>query len=113
MKIPLTLLTVLAVLSVGSTAGASNTSPGLISRIHIMNNGLVFFHHAGQRAPAPPTCHTNGTRWAFDGATPAGQAKLSALLSAYALKKPITIVGLDVCNAWPDTETVNYFIIED
>lgn len=108
-----TMLLCAALWSVASAAAASSTSPGLVTRIHILNGGIVLFYQTSTRAPAPPACHNSPGRWAFNGTTPAGQAKLSALLSAYAMKKPVTVIGLDNCADWPDTESVNYFVIEE
>lgn len=37
----------------------------------------------------------------------------AALLTAYMAHKRIMVFGNGVCDVWGDTETVNYFQIED
>ncbi|PXA84658.1 hypothetical protein DMC18_23630 [Caulobacter sp. D5] len=93
---------------VAPTAQASSSASGLVIYLHVMDNGTVLFHHLGSRT-ATPTCATNTARWAFDGSTPAGQAKLALLTTAYATKQPIVVYGKGACNVWGDTETVEYF----
>lgn len=97
----------------GGSAAASEAGPGLIHNIYIMENGVVLFHLTGDRTTLP-TCGTpNPSRWAFDSTTPAGQAKLSFLLTAYTSQKPIAIHGMGTCPQWADTETISHFMIAD
>ncbi|HWW27426.1 MAG TPA: hypothetical protein VNZ85_16200 [Caulobacter sp.] len=113
-RLGLILATAILGLGLGGPASASNASAGLITHIIVNDNGVVLFTHSGTRT-TPPTCSgpTVGARWAFDGSTGAGHAKLSALLSAYALGKQIWIVGTGSCAAWGDTESVGFFEIQD
>lgn len=103
-----------AALSLGnmSAAYASDAGAGIIQDIWAMPNGTILFNHAGART-GPPGCQNGNTpkRWAIDGSTPAGQATLAALLTAYSLGKPIFIYGTGACPNWPDTETVSWFAI--
>jgi hypothetical protein len=63
---------------------------------------------------ARPACATYfPTRWAFDSTTPAGQAKLSLLLTAYTTQKPIAVYGTATCSQWGDTETTSHFMTAD
>jgi len=75
--------------------------------MHVMASGVVLFHLSGNRTDLLACGNQIPTRWAFDGKTAAGQARLSLLLTAYASGKPIRIYGVAACPDWPDTE--NYF----
>jgi hypothetical protein len=74
----------------------------------------VLFNVTAART-ALPACQGPGLndRWAFDGSTPAGQAKLSALLSAYAMQKKLVVIGKGTCPDWGDTESVNWMRVVD
>jgi len=113
-RLGLILATVFFGLGLGASASASTTDAGYVSHIIINDNGVILFTHTGTRT-TPPACSgpTLGTRWAFDGSTGAGHAKLSALLSAYALHKRIWVVGTGACANWGDTESVNFFELEE
>lgn len=107
-------LTVLAIsLGFGSAAHASEVGPGTIHNIFVMDNGVVLFHMTGNRTALPACGTPNPSRWAFDSTTPAGQAKLSFLLTAYSSQKPVAIHGTAACPNWADTETVSYFMTAD
>lgn len=99
-----------ALLLASSNAYASTAQPGYISQIFAMANGVVMFSSSGARS-TPPGCQSAGVsqRWAIDATTPAGQAKVAALLTAYSLRKQIQIVGTGACPNWSDTETLDYF----
>lgn len=99
-----------AALLQGAPAAASSTGAGHVSVIQVLDNGVVLFNHDGDRT-AVPGCATNLGRWTFDGATPAGQAKLAVLMSAYALNKTIAINGLGACNQLGGMESVSTFYI--
>jgi hypothetical protein len=103
-----------AAVALSSTAWASSAGSGYVSHIIINDNGVVLFTHSGTRT-SPPSCSgaTLGARWAFDGSTAAGQAKLAALLSAYGLHKQISILGAGACPVWGDTESVTFFEFQD
>lgn len=99
--------------SLASPVQASNASVGYISEITVLQSGIILFNSSGTRT-AMPSCQAAGLplRWAFNGTTAAGQAKLAALLSAKGMGKPIRIYGTGACPDWGDSETVNYFIID-
>lgn len=99
-------------LPLGATpAMASNSSVGSISIVLPHSAGL-FFNQSGSRT-STPTCHTAGTRWVINTGTPQGQAMAAALLTAYSLGKRISVQGTGNCSLWGDTESVDYFVIED
>ena len=100
-------------LLLGTAAHASNAGPGRIHNVHAMPNGVILFYLEGPR-DAPPTCGSGQpTRWALDGSTPAGQARLSLLLTAYSSQKQVSVRGTSTCPDWLDTETVSYFMTGD
>jgi hypothetical protein len=100
-------------LFVSCPANAGTSSPSFISQIMPFYAGL-FFVSIGNREAAP-ACATSdgGRRWIINSATPQGQTMAAALLSAYALKKRITVYGTGLCDLWGDTESVSHFVIED
>lgn len=85
------------------------TTAGYISQVYPTNWGMVYFQHSGTRATRP-ACATQN-RWVINMSNSGGQAMLSALLTAYASAKPITIVGTGDCRDWPDTESIVYFTL--
>ncbi|KRA66061.1 hypothetical protein ASD79_01900 [Caulobacter sp. Root655] len=101
----------LGAVAMAAPSHASDSQSGLVSIIYIMDDGKVLFNQAGVRTGPVPSCQGPGLeyRWAFNGATPAGQAKLATLLSAWSMKKPITIIGKGSCSDHPDTESVFWF----
>jgi hypothetical protein len=102
------------VLAAASSAHASDSAAGYISEIIPFGDaGVILFNHDGVRSASPACGAGLATRWAFSAAGAGGQARLSALLSAYALRKKIYIVGAGTCGLWADTETLNYFVIKD
>lgn len=97
-----------------STTAVADATPGFISAIMPMPNGAVLFDHSGERSGAPACQHTGlPRRWAFSTAGNEGQARLAVLLSAYAMKKQIRIIGQAACPNWADTESLLYFVVED
>lgn len=96
---------------------ATDAGSGYVSIIYVMDNGAVLFNQDGVRTGTLPDCQGAGLRyrWAFDGSTPAGQAKLATLLTAYSTKKKITIIGKGFCTPGihPDTELLNWFRIDE
>jgi hypothetical protein len=94
-------------------AHASDASSGTITQPQATQNGAVIFMHSGTRT-APPSCGAGyATRWAVDASTVQGQAQLSVLLTAYALRKSITIHGAGTCSIWGDTETVGILLVNE
>lgn len=98
-----------AACAIASPAFASNADEGYITSVMPMRNGVVIFAHSGARTGATPACHGAGYGWTLNASTVAGQAQLSALLSAQARGKKIVVVGMGSCADWPDTEAANYF----
>lgn len=95
-----------------SPVQASDTGVGYVGEIIISHGGIVLFNLSGTRT-ATPSCHHASVpqRWAFNSTTPAGQAKLAALLSVKNTGKAIWLRGTGTCADWGDTESVDYFII--
>ncbi|WP_156402309.1 hypothetical protein [Caulobacter sp. Root1472] len=103
----------LAICAIASPALATDAAEGYVVGVMPMRNGVVIFSHTGVRTGTPPACHGPGYGWSLNAGTVAGQAQLSALLSAQAQHKKIVIVGMGSCADWPDTEAINYFRIVD
>ena len=97
----------------GAAAQASSAGSGVVHNVFIMENGVVLFHLTGSRTSLPACGMYFPTRWAFDSTTPAGQAKLSFLMTVYASQKPIAVYGTSTCPNWADTETVSYLMTAD
>jgi hypothetical protein len=77
-----------------------------------VEDGKAFFYTNGSRS-AVPACSTIPKRWVFDAASAKGQAMLSALMTFYALGRPVAVVGTGTCPDWGDTETVRYIIRQE
>ncbi len=95
---------------------AGNTSTGLISFLHFMNDGSVLFTSSGNHnhlATDQECVLTQPSNWGLNASTDQGKAQLSGLLMAYAQKKSIVVYGTGYCTAHPSRETVNYFYIVD
>lgn len=106
---------VLATLAFAATpASASEAAVAPISSVFGAWNGAVLFTTSGART-ATPACQGPGLgqRWALDASATAGQAQLSVFMTAYALRKRVTVIGSGVCSIWGDTETVAFFVVED
>ncbi|SFJ62728.1 hypothetical protein [Caulobacter sp. UNC279MFTsu5.1] len=102
-----------AFLSLAPAAHASDAQAGYITNIiPFGDGGVILFDHDGSRSPRP-ACATLPQRWAFNASGAGGQARLSALLTAFAAHKRIEISGLATCSQWGDTETLSYFVIKD
>lgn len=97
-----------------SDSGMASVSgaPVMITEVHVMTQagGQVIFNVSGVRSNMP-ACATAGNRWAFSDSNAGGQGTLSALLTAYAAGKLVTIYGTGVCDVWGDTESVDYIVI--
>ncbi|MBB5986667.1 hypothetical protein [Sphingobium lignivorans] len=93
-------------------AQASTADPGFLSVFHGMAGGQVIFFSTGTRSAMPACATTGANRWAIDGSTAAGQVRMSILLTAWAQRKRVIIVGTGNCSVWGDTETVDFFYTE-
>lgn len=98
-----------------SPAVASNTNGfAPLSGVYGTSIGAVLFSAPSSNRTGIPTCgQSNPGRWAIDASTPAGQAAVAVLLSAWAAKKQVWVNGTGTCSIWGDTETVSYFNIQD
>jgi hypothetical protein len=100
----------IALVAIPVASSASQTSAAApVTEIDIQINagGQVIFYLSGTRS-GMPACATTGNRWTFNGASAAGQAALSSIMTAYASGKQVMVYGTGVCDVWADTETVNY-----
>ena len=61
----------------------------------INGDGNIFFYLTGTHAST--ACPQIPERWAFDATTPVGKSWLSAMLTAYASDKEITVEGSGLC----------------
>ena len=97
-----------------SGANASNAGLGAIDSPLGMVSGALLFNTNGARTAAP-SCQGAGVpnRFALDTSTVAGQSQAKLLLNAYNRRQRITVVGTGTCSIQADTETVNYFLVED
>lgn len=95
-------------------AKASDAAWGYISYPYGTSNGAVMFNTTGERG-TPPSCSGPGlnARFAINASTLVGQSQLSVLMTAYSLHKRISIHGTGACSIWGDTETVDYFVVEN
>jgi hypothetical protein len=96
------------------TAHAGQAEIGNISYVLPHNfgpTGQFFFNHDGVRT-GRPACETVTNRWVINN-TAAGKMQISVLLAAKVMNKKIWITGNGLCDVWADTETVQYFVVED
>jgi hypothetical protein len=95
--------------AIASVPVAASEAQGRVTRVYVMNDGQAMFHLDAPLRTGLPACAVNlPTRWAFNANTPAGQAKLSLVLTAYASGKELYVVGQNSCPDWGDTESVNF-----
>lgn len=96
--------------SIGSAtpAQASSVSGVTVTTVLTTAGGTVYLTHAGTRTGIPSCGSTFTNRFAFNASTPAGQALLSTLLTAYAMQKTVGFVGAGACTTTTDTEDLNY-----
>ncbi len=99
-------------LTTAPAALASSTTSAVPYAISVLPSGVVLFNSNGSRS-ARPGCATIPLRWAFDGATPAGQAKLAVILSANAQNKTVTVTGTNTCSVHLDTESMDMLFTDN
>ena len=64
------------------------------------------------KATSLPSCQTNGVySYVFDGTTAVGKMTLSAVLSAYAAQRTVTIGGGHGCTLYGNVENLNYILV--
>lgn len=114
MRLTFAALICTAVAAVAAPANASDTTWGYISYPYGTSKGAVMFNTDGVRG-TPPSCSGPGlgARFAINASTLVGQSQLSVLMTAYSLHKRIAIHGTGTCSIWGDTETVDYFVVEN
>jgi hypothetical protein len=92
-------------------AMASSATIGNVVTLSPTAGAGLIFSQTGTRT-ARPGCAIYD-RWVIDVGTPSGQVMASTLLTAYSLNKRVILYGTGTCTAWPDTETVSYFVVEN
>jgi len=97
----------LALLTTNTFAGSAST--GKLSKLHFMSNGVIIVYTSGARTDVPTCAQNQPSRFALNGTTDGGKVQVSGLLSAYATGKNVIIKGASNCNAYGDTESINYF----
>ncbi len=93
-------------------ADAGTAAASLLHTINFLPNGVVIVYSDGSRSGAP-ACATQIARFAIDSTTPGGKSQLAGLLAAYAIGKPVVILGTGACEVYGDSETINYFYTAD
>ncbi|PNQ76361.1 hypothetical protein BA950_07745 [Erythrobacter sp. SAORIC-644] len=88
---------------------SASTAEGKVYDVLAMQNGVVMFSLDSGARSGLPACATLTSRWEIYAASPAGQAQLALLLTAFASKTTIFVEGTGACSLWADTESVNYF----
>ena len=103
----------IAALVAAAPANAGSAPMGTITTVYYLNGPILFYVNATHSGI--PACANNGTstRWAISAATMGGQAQLSALMTAIARGKRISVQGTGTCSVWGDSETADYFTVED
>ncbi len=98
-----------AALGIASTSSAqSYTLVVSITDFYVMNSGILLFYTSGARNGPVPACAVS-PRWAINVSTPAGQAQMSGLLSAYLAGRNVQIWGTGTCSVDGSSETVSYY----
>lgn len=96
-----------------SIASADATSGYISGILTLKGDHSVLFNQSGTNTSVPG-CGTNySQRWSIDASTSFGQSQLALILSAYALHKPVLILGTGDCSAHSDTQTVELMVISD
>lgn len=90
---------------------AGGASMGQVTGV-LAHNGGYFFNSTGVRSAAP-ACASAVNRWVINTGTPQGQAIAATLLTAQSMRKRVIVNGTGNCAVWPDTETVEYILLED
>jgi hypothetical protein len=93
---------------VASVPAAASSAQGKVSRVYMVYGVAMILLDTPPRAGVPACGAGNGTRWAFNATTPAGQAMLSVILTAYASGRPVSIYGTNTCLDWGDTESIEW-----
>lgn len=103
-----------ALLGLGMPAAsvASSASSGKIYNVIVLQNGIVLFKHTGTRSAVPTCGQPEANRWAFNGATAQGQARLALLLTAFGAGKNVLVYGTGNCADWGDTESLDFIVTE-
>jgi hypothetical protein len=97
-----------------SAQASSTTATVNVLSVTPTNYGMIYFTHTTSRTQIPACGAGFSNRFAFSVANMAGQAMLSALLTAFATHKPITVFGTGTCDtAASDTESVSFFNLTD
>lgn len=110
MNILKTTITLATLFFMPVAAQASVESDSHITSYTPQAGGPMFFATDGQRQNIPG-CSFQPGRWVIDDTTPAGQALVAGMLTAFSLHKTIRLVGTGDCSVWGDTETVLYFTV--
>lgn len=98
-------------LGLSANAFSGNAELGEIYNLHFMSNGVVIVYTRGIRTNVPPCALNQPARFAVDGKSAGGKVQLSGLLTAYSLGQKVRFIGANNCNAYSDTETANYIVV--
>lgn len=98
---------------IASAAHASSVAwQGTIYDPHFMEDGVVLVYTTGSRSGIPSCGSGQPARFAIDTSNAQGKTQLAGLLTAFAAKQPVVIVGTGDCSVWVDSETIAYFYID-
>ncbi len=107
------MMSTLSLFLIPGQAAAGTAAAGRVTGILPTNAGAAFFNDDGARTGVPSCAQANTARWVVNDSTPAGQAMLSTLLTAYSLGRTITVTGTGTCDVDGSTETAAFFFIDD
>lgn len=100
-----------AILCASSPANAGSAGGPPIN-IMFAYNSVVFFDVITNRSGAP-ACATMPTRFAVATNTDSGKAFVTAILTAQARGKTISVSGLGTCSTWADSEDVGLLLLDN
>lgn len=103
-------LAVVALGALATAAQATSAGWGHVSTIAVQHAGVAFFTLDANMPSAWPSCAT-AQRYAINLATPGGQALYSALLTAQKARSLVALFGTGVCDAWADSESTDYILV--
>jgi hypothetical protein len=102
----------LALFAFTNPALAGSAPSGQLHSFIFAEDGIVLVWSTRAQVGAP-SCATTPNRWVIDASTPGGKSVLAGLLSAYALGKPVVILGRGDCvHGWA-SEAISSFYTDD
>lgn len=100
-----------AMCSMAVSPASASVSPAEVVNGPWATNGVFMFDAGVKTQIHCPNGSVVPRRWAINSTTAGGQAMISVVLTAYALRQKVFVVGTANCELWSDTETVWYLQI--